>query len=75
MESSSKVNVVLVQSNPKLKKVKKNIKKVEELLPKYSKTSEIDVIVLPEIAFSGYVFDSEEEIIPFLEKFDSGPTF
>jgi predicted amidohydrolase len=31
--------------------------------------------VLPEMAFSGYVFDSEEEVKPFLEKFDSGPTF
>lgn len=35
---------------------------------------QIDLLVLPEMAFTGYVFNSLDEIMPFLEDKDSGPS-
>jgi protein N-terminal amidase len=36
---------------------------------------EFDILLLPEMAFSGYMFDSKEEVEPFTEKCGEGLTF
>ena len=46
------------QFNPQLMDVRGNLKKMEELL----KGVKADLIVLPELAASGYVFKSKEEV-------------
>lgn len=33
------------------------------------------MVIFPEMAFTGYVFDSKEEIDPYLEVAAEGPTF
>lgn len=35
---------------------------------------DIDILVLPEMAFTGYVFNSKEEIYPYLEDSETGPS-
>ena len=36
---------------------------------------EIDLLILPELVFTGYDFDNKEDIKPFLEVAGKGPTF
>ncbi|OZJ03076.1 hypothetical protein BZG36_04608 [Bifiguratus adelaidae] len=50
-----------------------NQEKVDKLLAKYD-PGDIDVLVLPEMAFSGYVFKSLNDIMPLLEDAETGPT-
>jgi len=38
------------------------------LLEKYSREDEIDVVLFPEMAFTGYHFKDKEDIESFLEK-------
>ncbi|KAI9019241.1 carbon-nitrogen hydrolase [Phycomyces nitens] len=51
----------------------KNIAKADQLLNKF-KSGDIDVLVLPEMAFTGYVFNSLQEIKPFLQDAETGQT-
>lgn len=51
-----------------MKQVEKNISKVEAMLEKYSKNDDIDVVLLPEMAFTGYHFKNKEDIELYLEK-------
>ncbi|KAI8333089.1 carbon-nitrogen hydrolase [Chlamydoabsidia padenii] len=51
----------------------KNMVKADELLESY-KVGDIDILVLPEMAFTGYVFKSIEEIDPYLEDTNNGPS-
>ncbi|KAI9268194.1 carbon-nitrogen hydrolase [Phascolomyces articulosus] len=46
---------------------------VDELLSSYG-PNDIDFLVLPEMAMTGYVFKSKQEIQPFLEDAETGPT-
>ncbi|KAI9141925.1 carbon-nitrogen hydrolase [Paraphysoderma sedebokerense] len=62
------MKIALVQFNPKLKQVESNIAKVEELLERAALTeNEIDVLLLPEMAFTGYVFTSKSDVEPYAE--------
>lgn len=45
-----------------------SVERAETIISKYSEEDEIDIVILPEMAFTGYLFDSREEISPFLEK-------
>ena len=54
---NSKVNVLLVQYNPKFKDVESNIETLEKLLSKYLEKDKIDIIIFPEMALSGYIFE------------------
>ena len=58
------------QFHPKLMDVKGNLEKMEGLL----KDVEADLIVLPELAASGYVFKSKEEVDQVAEDGMSGPS-
>ncbi|KAI8989590.1 carbon-nitrogen hydrolase, partial [Pilobolus umbonatus] len=53
--------------------VKGSMKKAERLLEIYQ-PGDIDILILPEMCFTGYVFHSLEEIMPFLEDTENGPT-
>lgn len=39
-----------------MKQIEKNISRAEGFLKKYSKDDEIDVVLFPEMAFTGYHF-------------------
>ncbi len=62
--------VGVCQFKPELMQVEKNLEKMESLLESIS----ADLIVLPELAASGYLFNSEEEVIGIAEDPNTGPT-
>jgi predicted amidohydrolase len=55
--------IALVQFKPVRRDVKANIKKVQELL----KNITADLVVLPELANSGYLYENTENITPYSE--------
>ncbi|KAL7410471.1 carbon-nitrogen hydrolase [Mrakia frigida] len=67
------LRIATVQFDPKIREVEANIAKVEEML-KDLQPGSVDLVVLPEMAFSGYMFSSPESIAPYLEEPRIGPT-
>ena len=72
---SQEISVLLLQFKPVFKNPEESMKKASELISKYSKEHKIDIVLLPEMAFTGYDFNSKEEIDPFLEMNNSGATY
>ena len=70
-----KVKVVLVQHYPVQKEVEANMKFFNKLLSKYNEKDNIDIVIFPEMALTGLVFDNKKEIEPFLEEWYKGKTF
>ncbi|MDA3814012.1 MAG: beta-ureidopropionase [Candidatus Cloacimonetes bacterium] len=58
------------QFKPELMQIEKNLAKMESLL----ESASADLIVLPELAASGYLFNSEEEVQNIAEDPNDGPT-
>jgi protein N-terminal amidase len=73
--NSKHLNVWILQFGAVYKDKEKSIQKADELLKKYSLKNEIDIVVLPEMAFTGYKFKDKEDISPLLEVAGWGPTF
>ncbi|KAI5897135.1 carbon-nitrogen hydrolase [Schizophyllum commune H4-8] len=69
----SLLRVAVVQFNPKIGQVQANIARVRELCGKLEPQS-VDLVCLPEMAFTGYVFDGPTSIKPYLERPHTGPT-
>ncbi|GAB7362431.1 hypothetical protein MBLNU230_g2753t1 [Neophaeotheca triangularis] len=67
------MKVATLQFSPVLGDFKANIARANAIL-EASKPSKLDLIVLPELAFTGYNFSSLEHIEPHLEPTSSGPT-
>ncbi|CAO3702873.1 unnamed protein product [Rhizopus stolonifer] len=67
------MKIACCQFDPKLGAVESNMALVDDLLKDY-KPGDIEVLVLPEMAFTGYVFKGIEEIKPYLEDSKTGPT-
>jgi len=68
-----KMRVACCQYDPQFCQRAENIKKVKELLSPYSSTT-FDLLVFPEMAFTGYMFYNKEEIEPLMED-ERGPTY
>jgi protein N-terminal amidase len=56
-------------------KPEENIERMKKSLDSFKKEENFDIIMMPEMAFTGYNFKSKEEIKPFLEKSGEGKTF
>ncbi|KAL1719054.1 carbon-nitrogen hydrolase [Schizophyllum commune] len=69
----SLLRVAVVQFNPKIGQVQANIARARELCGKLEPQS-VDLVCLPEMAFTGYVFDGPTSIKPYLERPHTGPT-
>ncbi|KAI8930245.1 carbon-nitrogen hydrolase [Entophlyctis helioformis] len=67
------MKVVCMQFAPVLGSVDANIAKANELLT-LLEADNVDILVLPEMAFSGYAFKSREDVLPFAEEGQSGPS-
>ncbi|GAN08560.1 conserved hypothetical protein [Mucor ambiguus] len=61
------------QFDPKWGQVEENMQTASTLLETYKK-GDIDILLLPEMAFTGYVFKDLQEISPFLEDCETGPS-
>lgn len=66
------MKIACLQFAPELGQVEKNIQRANELLQNANLPSRLDWLVLPELAFSGYNFQSLPEIRPYLEPTTSG---
>ncbi len=72
---NNKLNVVIVQILPKYKDIQANIDKITSLLSKYSEKDKIDIVLFPEMALTGYVFDNKDDIYDLLEEYNKGKTY
>ncbi|KAF7314683.1 hypothetical protein MKEN_00942200 [Mycena kentingensis (nom. inval.)] len=71
--AGQRLRVALVQFHPKLGQIQANMARAKELcrqIPPHS----VDLVCLPEMAFSGYGFPNAEAIRPYLEIPKIGPT-
>ncbi|KMU84848.1 hypothetical protein CIHG_02632 [Coccidioides immitis H538.4] len=73
------MRIATLQFSPRLRDVDGNIERGEEILNKWEQSHgdearKLDLLVLPEMAFTGYNFSSLETIKPYLEPTRSGPT-
>jgi predicted amidohydrolase len=66
------VKIGIAQMYPQVGEMEKNLKHLDVILADASSQC-IDVLVLPELANSGYVFESKEEAIECSEKIPEGP--
>ncbi|RIB16581.1 carbon-nitrogen hydrolase [Gigaspora rosea] len=67
------MKIACLQFNPTIGEVQMNQRRASEMLEKYQ-PGEIDILVLPEMAFTGYSFENKEQIIPYLEDAETGTT-
>ncbi|KAJ3211915.1 Carbon-nitrogen hydrolase [Dinochytrium kinnereticum] len=69
------MKVACLQFAPAIGRVAENQKKCLELLDGHGiYGGGVDLLILPEMAFSGYVFESKQHIRPFIEHPAHGPT-
>ncbi|KAH9872631.1 hypothetical protein J1614_005024 [Plenodomus biglobosus] len=66
------MKVACLQFAPEVGQVQSNIHRADTLLQSTQIPADLDWLILPELAFSGYNFHSLEEIQPFLEPTTSG---
>ena len=67
MISSNQLNVLLAQFSPEYGKLQTNMEKAAVSLKQYNKKSKLDLVVFPETAFTGYIFNSKLEIADLCE--------
>lgn len=67
------MKIVVVQYEPSFGKVEENIAVVENLISSLE-PDEVDLLALPELCFTGFSFQSREEVEPLLEVVNLGPT-
>jgi protein N-terminal amidase len=69
------IKVLCIQFEPKYKDVKSNISHLEQMLSKYSEKDDIDIIIFPEMALSGYIFDNAQDIQPYMSLYNQGEQY
>ncbi|DAZ93920.1 TPA: hypothetical protein N0F65_010122 [Lagenidium giganteum] len=69
------MHVLIVQYEPHIGQVARNLAHVSEMLAPYSMSDDIDLLMLSEMAFTGYVFKTRAEVEPLAEVAGAGPTF
>ncbi|PCH40270.1 hydrolase [Wolfiporia cocos MD-104 SS10] len=67
------MRVAVVQFAPKIGRVQENIHVAQKLCEKL-KPKSVDLVCLPEMIFTGYVFPDASSISPYLEEPGAGPT-
>ncbi|CAE6533845.1 unnamed protein product [Rhizoctonia solani] len=72
-EGNKPLRVGLVQFNPKVENIEYNIRRVKERIASLEPGT-VDLLCLPEMAFTGYVFPTAESILPFVEHPNESPS-
>ncbi|KAI0726312.1 carbon-nitrogen hydrolase [Fomitopsis betulina] len=67
------MRIAVVQFSPKIGQVQENLATARRLCAQLTPRS-VDLVCLPEMIFTGYVFPNAESIIPYLEDPGTGPT-
>jgi len=73
MAVSQTLRVAIVQFSPKIGQIQANLN-TAKMLCQQLKPRSVDLVCLPEMIFSGYVFESATAILPYLERPRIGPT-
>ncbi|KAI9190718.1 carbon-nitrogen hydrolase [Polychytrium aggregatum] len=68
------MKVSCLQFDPKHGQPKQNMAKATQMLAHLSEDDKLDVLVLPELGFTGYTFKDREQIRPFAEDGETGET-
>ncbi len=68
------VRIACLQFDPQLKQVDANQNRAAQLVRRRLRRGDIDLLLLPEMAFSGYCFQDRNEILPYCEDAIAGPT-
>ena len=66
-----KFSIAVVQFNPTRNNVKKNIRKLQRLLSDVK----ADLVVLPELSNTGYLYANHEDLLPLAEPQDGSEPF
>lgn len=66
------MKIGVIQFQPFFGKIEKNFSRVEKIV---SSAEFVDIIVLPELFATGYLFENETELNKLSEKFGKGPTY
>ncbi|KAE9194779.1 hypothetical protein PF004_g20626 [Phytophthora fragariae] len=69
------MQIAIVQYDPQLGQVECNMEHVDKMVASLSEEDKLDVLMLSEMAFTGYVFQSKEEVAQVAEVAGQGPTF
>ncbi|CAE6465420.1 unnamed protein product [Rhizoctonia solani] len=72
-EGNKPLRVGLVQFDPKVENVEYNVQRVKDRIASLEPGT-VDLLCLPEMAFTGYVFPTAESIVPFVEHPDKSPS-
>ncbi|KAI0648180.1 carbon-nitrogen hydrolase [Trametes meyenii] len=67
------MRIAVIQFAPKIGKVQENIQKAQSLCERL-RPNTVDLVCLPEMIFTGYVFPDAAAISPYLEEPRTGPT-
>lgn len=69
------MRVACLQFDPKLMRGADNQRRATILVGNRLRPGTVDLLLLPEMAFSGYMFRDRNEILPYCEIAGAGPTF
>ncbi|KAF0693881.1 Aste57867_15194 [Aphanomyces stellatus] len=69
------LKVAIVQIEPEILRVTRNMEVVTKMLASLSQDDGIHILMLSEMVFTGYCFQDRAEIEPFAEVVSEGPTF
>jgi predicted amidohydrolase len=75
MAESKTIKVVQVQMNPTRKDTLSSLATATGHLETFSAADNLDLVIFPELGFSGYFFADGKDIGPVLEYSNEGPTF
>lgn len=65
----TRISIAAVQYDPQFRDLQGNMDRVDKMI-EYLPAELVDILLLPEMAFTGYMFANREEINPFLESED-----
>ncbi|KAG6965909.1 hypothetical protein JG688_00007000 [Phytophthora aleatoria] len=70
-----KYHIAIVQYDPQLGQVERNMEHVDKMVASLCEEDKIDVLMLSEMAFTGYVFKSKADVAQVAEVAGQGKTF
>lgn len=78
MKVNVNLRVVSVQLNSQIGHIEETVGRVNSLLDKLKEVTKLkkpDLVVFPEFALTGYNFHDRPHILPYVSRFDEGPSF
>ncbi|KAG7396729.1 Carbon-nitrogen hydrolase [Phytophthora boehmeriae] len=69
------MQIAIVQYDPQLGQVDRNMKHIDQMISSLSEADAIDILMLSEMAFTGYVFRSKSDVANVAEVAGQGKTF